>query len=88
METVKLKKGQECFLKKKVPLMPDPEPKDVYAALMKMIYIEDKFKVLEKRTVRKKAWYYVQSFDSEGNKLKTGWINSLALVGMDLRETK
>jgi len=70
--------------------MPSHSPADPIAALQKMKQIPKGgvFKVLE--TVKKKGnpWYKVVALDQRKKRIGTGWINSTALFGQELKAYK
>jgi hypothetical protein len=90
LNPLELEVGQTYILSKQTPLMPSHSPADPIAALqqMKQIPKGGVFKVLE--TVKKKGnpWYKVVALDQRKKRIGTGWINSTALLGQELKAYK
>lgn len=90
LNPLELEVGQTYIVSKQTPLMPSHSPADPIAALQKMKQIPKwgVFKVLE--TVKKKGnpWYKVVALDQRKKRIGTGWINSMALLGQELKAYK
>jgi len=85
-----LKIGQAYVVSKQTPLMPSHSPADPLLAIqqMKQIPKGGRFKVLE--VYKEKAnpwypWYKVTAFNQRTEQIGTGWINSIALLGQELK---
>ena len=69
-----------------IPLMPYLDPEWVLTAISSIKYLPSKttFKVLLSAKKRDIVWYYVEIMDTlyKGDK---GWINTLALMGDDIK---
>jgi hypothetical protein len=76
--------GRSYVLGRQTALMPDPDPVDPTAALalVKNIPAGSSFSVVGKRTVAGTLWYQVRT--AVGGTV-TGWFNSGALMGQDIR---
>ena len=90
LNPLELEIGQAYIVSKQTPLMPSHSPADPIAAIqqMKQIPKGGGFKVLEmvKKTIN--PWYKVAAFDQRKMKIGTGWINSTALLGQELKAYK
>lgn len=90
LNPLELEVGQTYIVSKQTPLVPSHSPADPIAALQKMKQIPKwgVFKVLE--TVKKKGnpWYKVVALDQRKKRIGTGWINSMALLGQELKAYK
>ncbi len=90
LNPLELEIGQAYTVSKQTPLMPSHNPADPIAAIqqMKQIPKGGGFRVLE--IVRKKTnpWYKVTAFDQRKIQIGTGWINSTALLGQELKAYK
>jgi hypothetical protein len=73
-----LEVGSSYKLSKQTPIMPSPLP----GSLEGMVYVQsgDSIQILDATKVREVVWYHVSSED------KSGWVNSIALFGQDLRK--
>lgn len=82
----------ECYqLSKETPLMPSPNPLRPLAALKKARYIPEKYIINIRKIWMEHGgpWYYVNVRDPGGKYLLcSGWINSIALIGQDLKRKK
>ena len=85
-----LEVGQTYIVAKRTPLMPSHSPADPIAALQRMKQIPKggAFKVLETFNKRGNPWYKVIAFDQRKKQIGTGWINSTALLGQELKAYK
>ena len=72
--------------------MPEFEPTDPLAAIQRMKQIPKggAFKVYEvrKRSGTGTLWYRVAAVDQRKKKIGSGWINSIALLGQELKAYK
>jgi hypothetical protein len=77
------KPGNRYFLNKETPLMPEPNPKNIYKAIgeMKKLQPNDVVDLLSVELVRGHYWYEVIATNANGEDLGYGWINSTALIG-------
>ncbi len=82
--------GTKYCLSRKTPLMPSLNPADPIAAIqqMKQIPKGGVFKVLETVKKRNSPWYKVIAFNQRKQRIGTGWINSTALLGQELKACK
>jgi len=82
--------GQSYVVSKQTPLMPSHSPADPMAAIQQMKYIPQGggFKVLEVYKEKTNPWYKVIAFDQRTEQIGTGWINSTALLGQQLKAYK
>ena len=90
LNPLELEVGQTYILSKQTPLMPSHSPADPIAALQKMKQIPKGgvFKVLETVKKRGNPWYKVVALDQGKKRIGTGWINSTALLGQELKASK
>ncbi len=91
LDPVKLDIGQEYIVSEQTSLMPSHNPADPLAALQHVKQIPEGgiFKVLEvAKNDEYYPWYKVIAFDQRKKQIGTGWINSLALVGQELKAFK
>ena len=90
LNPLELKIGQAYIVSRQTPLMPSHSPADPNAALQRMKQIPKggSFKVLE--TVKKNGspWYKVVAYDQRKKRIGRGWINSVALLGQELKTFK
>ena len=85
-----LEVGQAYIVTKQTPLMPSHSPAEPIAALQKMKQIPEGggFKVHEMFDKKGNPWYGVSAFDQRKKQIGTGWINSTALLGQQLKAYK
>jgi hypothetical protein len=90
LDPQKLRIGQAFFVSKEAPLMPELEPADPLAAVQRVQQIPKggAFKVYEVKKKGASAWYRVVAFNPNKKQLGSGWINSTALLGQDLKPYK
>jgi hypothetical protein len=90
LNPLELEIGQTYILSEQTPLMPSHSPVDPVAALQKMKQIPKGgvFKVLETFKKRGLPWYKVVVLDQRKKRIGTGWINSAALLGQELKAHK
>ncbi len=90
LNPLELENGQAYIVSKQTPLMPFLNPADPIAAIqqMKQIPIGGVFKVLETAKNGNTPWYKVIAFDQRKQQIGTGWINSTALLGQELKAEK
>lgn len=90
LNPLELEIGQAYVVSRQTPLMPSHSPADPMEALQQMKQIPKRgiFTVLQ--TVKKKGntWYKVDAFNQRKNRIGTGWINSTALLGQELKAYK
>jgi hypothetical protein len=69
-----------------IPLMPEPNPKDVFAALKKACKLQGVFtmEIRDTQDVDTITWFRIQAYYPSGEALASGWISSLALTGNKL----
>jgi len=82
--------GQSYVVSTQTPLMPYHSPADPMAAIQQMKYIPQGggFKVLEVYKEKTNPWYKVIAFDQRTEQIGAGWINSMALLGQQLKAYK
>jgi len=82
--------GQAYVISKQTPLMPSHSPADPVAAIQQMKQIPQGggFKVLKVYKDKTNPWYKVIAFDQRTEQIGTGWINSTALLGQQLKAYK
>lgn len=90
LDPQKLRTGQAFSVSKQTPLMPEMEPADPLAALQRMKQIPSggAFKIYEMKKKGTSTWYRVVAIDKNKKQIGTGWINSTALLGQDLKPYK
>lgn len=90
LNPLELEIGQAYVVSKQAPLMPSHSPADPIVAIQKMKQIPQGggFKVLEVYKEKTNPWYRVIAFDQRTEKIGTGWINSAALLGQQLKAHK
>ena len=90
LNPLELEVGQTYIVTKQTPLMPSHSPADPIAALQKMKQIPEGggFKVLDTFDKKGNPWYRVSAFDQRKKQIGTGWINSTALLGQQLKAYK
>ncbi len=87
---LQLEVGQSYIVTKKTPLMPSHSPADPIAALqmVKQIPNGGGFTVLGTFDKKGNRWYQVSAFDQRLEPIGTGWINSGALLGQQLKAVR
>ena len=87
LNPLELEIGQAYVVSKQTPLMPSHSPDDPIAAIQQMKQIPKRggFKVLEVYKEKNNPWYKVTAFDQGTEEIGTGWINSTALLGQQLK---
>ena len=90
LNPLELEVGQTYIVTKQTPLMPSHSPADPIAALQKMKQIPENgsFKVFDAFNKKGNPWYRVRAFDQRKKQIGTGWINSTALFGQQLKAYK
>ena len=90
LNPLELEVGQAYIVTKQTPLMPSHSPADPIAALQKMKQIPEGggFKVHDTFDKKGNPWYRVSAFDQRKKQIETGWINSTALLGQQLKAYK
>jgi len=90
LNPLELENGQAYIVSKQTSLMPSLSPVDPMAAIqqMKQIPKGGVFKVLESVKKRNTPWYKVIALSQEKQLIGTGWINSTALLGQELKAYK
>jgi hypothetical protein len=90
LNPLELEIGQAYTVSKQTPLMPSHSPADPIAAIQQMKEIPKGggFKVLEMVKKKTNPWYKVTAFDQREMQIGTGWINSTALLGQELKAYK
>jgi hypothetical protein len=85
-DPLSLKNGESYSISKKTPLMSEFDPSDPMAALenTKEIPKGNLIKVISTKKKANHPWYEVEVYNSSGNLLGKGWINSQALMGQSL----
>lgn len=82
--------GKTYSVSKTTPLMPQLNPADPIAAVgkMKELVTDNRIKILNIVNKRNTPWYEVKAFDKNSKSIGVGWINSMALIGQELRVIK
>jgi hypothetical protein len=90
LDPQKLCAGQSFIVSKQTPLMPEIEPADPLKAIqqMKKIPKDGAFKIFNVRKKGSSSWYQVVAIGPDKKKIGDGWINSIALIGQDLKPYK
>ena len=90
LNPLELKIDQSYIVSKQTPLMPSHSPEDPIAAIqqMKQIPKGGGFNVLEMVKKKNNPWYKVTAFDQNNTQIGTGWVNSTALFGQELKASK
>ncbi len=90
LNPLELEIGQAYVVSKQTPLMPSHSPADPIAQIQQMKQIPQGggFEILEVYKEKTNPWYRVIAFDQRTEKIGTGWINSTALVGQQLKAHK
>lgn len=82
--------GSAYIVSKQTPLMPEVDPIDVWSAIekIKKIPAGGAFKITGIKKQNGTPWYKVVAIDGKNNPIGIGYINSIALLGQDLKEFK
>lgn len=82
-----LQKGGVYTISKETPLMPEFEPADPIAAIAKLKKLPpgSVITVLSIRIKVNSPWYKVKAKSATGLSIGEGWINSIALIGQDIK---
>lgn len=90
LNPLELEIGQTYVVSRQTPLMPSHSPADPIAAVQQMKQIPQGggFKVLQVSKEKTNPWYKVIAFDPRTEQIGTGWINSTALLGQQLKAHK
>lgn len=85
-----LEVDQTYVVSKQTPLMISHSPADPIADIQqtKQIPQEGRFKILQVYKKKTQPWYKVIAFDKRAEEIGTGWINSSALLGQQLKVSK
>ncbi len=83
-----LQKGGVYTISKETPLMPEFEPADPIAAIAKLKKLPpgSVITVLSIRIKVNSPWYKVKAKSATGLSIGEGWINSIALIGQDIKK--
>lgn len=75
------------ILSRRTPLVDSPAPKDPLAAIARMRDMPSGSKISIRRSAKVKGglWYRVIATNRDGQRIGSGWVNSIALVGQKLR---
>ncbi|MGI9230024.1 MAG: hypothetical protein ACR2P9_09230 [Gammaproteobacteria bacterium] len=83
--------GAMYVVSKKTPLMPSHSPTDSFKTIAEMVYIPKGgiIKILDTWRDPKiqRRWYKVEVLKRNGQSLGAGWVNSVALIGQNLKAT-
>ncbi|MEA3347749.1 MAG: hypothetical protein U9Q39_01675 [Pseudomonadota bacterium] len=81
--------GETFLVSKETPLMPYLDPANPMEAISKMKRIPKSggFEVFDKASKNGTPWFKVRAFDRRGDFIGDGWINSIALLGQQLKPT-
>jgi len=80
-----LKKGETYSISKKTPLMPEFEPSLKSIENVINLTPESQIKIYSIRKKNNTIWYKVNAKNMKSGKMNKGWINSIALIGQELR---
>lgn len=81
-----LRRGKTYRLARETPLVPEPEPKDVWAAIAGIRHLESGTTVRVTRVIDNNGhWYRVRILSGSASGAE-GWINSTALIAQDIVE--
>lgn len=82
-----LEVGKTYSISTITPLMPELNPSDPIAAMNKIIELKPKsrIKILSVNSISNTPWYEVKAFHQNNKAIGSGWINSNALIGQELR---
>ncbi|MBX3042870.1 MAG: hypothetical protein KIT33_12110 [Candidatus Kapabacteria bacterium] len=85
-----LEKGRTYSVSKSTPLMPELNPSNPIEAKNKIkeLPLESRITILSVKTKNNIPWYEVKAYDRNDNIVGTGWINSTALIGQELKVIK
>ncbi len=83
-----LQKGGAYIISKETPLMPEFEPADPIAAIAKLKKLPpgSVITILSIRIKVNSPWYKVKAKSATGLSIGEGWINSIALIGQDIKK--
>jgi len=87
-DPLRLGVNETYVLGTRVPLMPELNPVDPIAAVERMVDLPggSRITVREVRFQGGTPWYRVDAHAADGNSLGSGWVNSIALIGQDVRK--
>jgi hypothetical protein len=87
LDPLQLEVGQAYIVTRQTPLMPSHSPANPMAALrmVKQIPEAGGFRVLGTFDKKGNRWYRVSAFDQRLKPIGTAWINSVALLGQQLK---
>lgn len=82
-----LEVGKSYLLSKETPLMPEFEPSDPLEAISRAIKLQagTNITIIERKMRGSTPWYRVRASSGSGSRIGEGWINSIALIGQELR---
>ena len=88
VSTSDLQKGGVYTISKETPLMPEFEPADPTTAITKLKKLPpgSVITVLSIRMKVNSPWYQVKTKSATGLSIGEGWINSIALIGQDIKK--
>lgn len=87
-----LRVGQSYKVSKETTIMPfldPPDPNDL-SWMSEIVKLKKGgvIRILQKAQKRNTPWYRVQAWNSRGQKIPKGWVNSIALIGQSLEIVK
>ena len=91
LNPLELENGQAYIVSEQTPLMPTHSPTGTFEKVMgaiqqmKQIPKGGIFEVIETIKKGNRPWYKVIAFNQNKQRIGTGWINSVALVGQELK---
>lgn len=82
--------GKAYVVESRTPLVPEFDPPDPMAAIAKIKYLPagTRIAVAEVRDRRGEPWYRAAALSGSGEALGSGWVNSSALIGQNIREAQ
>ena len=87
IDPLNLEIGQKYIVSKQIPLMPELNPTKTMEAIhnIKYLPVGCGFKVLYINKDKFNPWYKVTAFNQKTENIGSGWINSIALRGQQLK---
>jgi len=82
-----LEVGKTYSISKQTPFSPELNPLNPLAAIDKMVDMSanSRITIIAIKDKNNTPWYNVSAFDKDNNLIGVGWVNSIALIGQELR---
>lgn len=79
--------GQTYIISKETPLMPSPNSANPLEAIQQIKYIPEgtRFEIIDIYKDGDNPWYKVNAYNQNVQKIGSGWINCIALIGQNLK---